>query len=333
MARFAAGTTSSDNTSTEEASRLQFHKINLLRQNLVGYHNLIQNVLAYFTNNLLLFLDDFYFIERQYQPYVLDYLHSLSKGSNLYLKIGTIRYRTTLLQYDKKTSQPIGMEPSHDILPIDLDYSLDNLTAMSGVLDEILDIYAAKAGLQMSDIDHLFTAGGKKMLHIASGGVPRDFLNLFVRSQDIARRSKLIKLEKKVIGEAAKQYLDTTKRSNLSEDSTNDSNKLEELIERIRQFAIETKRSTVILVKEDESSEHPEEYERLKQLMDFRFLHLVDQSTSATYGDRKRYEAYMLDAGLWAAPRATNLVEVDFETADEKGRKDQIRNSPKFQLS
>jgi len=320
--------------SIEEASRLQVHKISVLQQKLVGYHALIQQTLKFLSNKMLLFLDDFYFVEQKHQPYILDYLHSLSKGSNLYLKIGTIRYRTNLLQNDPKTGQPIGMQLAHDIMTIDLDYSLDNLATMSSVLDEILGIYAQQIGLDGSDLDSLFTAGGKRMLHIASGGVPRDFLNLFIKSQTIAKLHRLLKLDKqRAIGEAAKQYLDETKKANLTEDTTGDYAKLEELIERIRQFAIEEKRSTVILVCEDESSRHFEEYELLKQLMDFRFIHLVDPSTSATYGDRKRYEAFMLDAGLWASPRAPNLIEVEFDKKDENGRKDQLRNCPKFQLS
>ena len=117
------------------------------------------------------------------------------------------------------------------------------------------------------------------------------------------------------------------------DDSAGDTSPLEHIIGRICQFSIEGKKKTVFLVGQDEGSRHPEEYDRLRQLMDLRFVHIVDSHTSATYGGRRRYEGYMVDAGLWASPRRPGLIEVDFDKRDESGRKDELRNCPIFKLT
>jgi len=322
-------------TSTvQEATETSIVKIERLQQNLETYHDLLTELLNNLNKDMMLFLDDFYFIGKQDQPNVIDYLHRLSKGTRMYLKLGTIRYRTILYRTYAETGRTIGVELNNDIFPINLDYTLEDSAVMANFLDQILHKFAELVGIQSSEIDNLFTEGGKHMLHLASGGVPRDFLNLFVKSQSIAKTIMLKRIEKqRAVGEAARQYLNETKRENLFDDSAGDTSPLERLIERICQFAIEDKKRTVLLVGQDEGSRHPEAYDRLRQLMDLRFVHIVDSHTSATYGRRRRYEGYMVDAGLWASPRRPGLIEVDFDKRDESGRKDELRNCPIFKLT
>jgi hypothetical protein len=323
----------SGSSTVEEATKTTIQKFNRLQQSLEQYHVLLVEILNELKRDIMLFLDDFYFISKQDQPKVIDYLHRLSKGTNMYLKIGTIRYRTRLRETLTTTGEPIGVDLSNDIFPIDLDYSLENLIAMSDFLDKILGTFAKRAEVSMDDIDALFTKGGKKLLHLASGGVPRDFLNLFLWSQDIAVKANRPKLEKRrVIGEAARRYLEEAKMPNFSDDSIGDSDSLRKLLEHIRESTIEKNKKTVFLINKEESAKYQEEYDKLKQLMDLRLVHLVDSSTSASYGGRKTYEGYMLDVGLWASPRIPGLKEVNFSKRDSSGRKDELRNCPKVRL-
>lgn len=320
-------------STVQEATETTIVKIKRLQQNLEIYHALLDELVNKLNQDMMLFLDDFYFISKRDQPDVVDYLHRLSKGTRMNLKLGTIRYRTLLYQMSRETGRTIGVELNNDIFPINLDYTLEDLAVMDSFLDQILQKFADRVGIHSSDLDNLFTGGGKKLLHLASGGVPRDFLNLFVKSQSIAKAYMLNKMQKqRVVGEAARQYLNETKRPNLFDDSVGEASPLEYMIDRICRFSIEDKRKTVFLVGQDEGSRHPEEYDRLKQLMDLRFVHIVDSHTSATYGGRRRYEGYMVDAGLWASPRRPGLIEVDFDKRDESGRKDELRNCRIFPL-
>jgi len=320
-------------SSVEETTEITRIKVNKLQQNLEIYHDKLENLLKKIDRDMMLFLDDFYFIAKQDQPQVIDYLHRLSKGTKMYLKLGTIRYRTSLYRVSSKNGKTTGVELNNDIFPIELDYTLEDFKVMSNFLDQVLIKFAEGLNIEINDLDGLFTEGGKKLLHLASGGVPRDFLNLFLKSQSIARSLMLKKMEKqRVVGEAARQYLTETKWPNLSEDTVGDVFILENLIQRIRRFSINEKRKTVFLVNQEEKSQNSEEYDRLKQLMDLRFIHLVDSHTSATYGRRGRYEGYIVDSGFWASPRIPGLVEVDFNKRDASGRKDELRNCPIFKL-
>lgn len=320
-------------STVKEATETTVEKIAGLQKNLEMYHNLIVEILGEIKKSMMLFIDDFYFIERQRQPDVIDYIHRLCKGTNMFLKLGTIKYRTKLYRISSQSGKVIGVELDNDIFSIDLDYTLEDLTVMSTFLDRVLHKFAEMVNVQVDELDTLFTTGGKNLLHLASGGVPRDFLNLFLRSQDIAKKIMVPKLEKqRVVGEAARQYLNQVKKQNFSEDSIGDSVPLQQLMDKISRFAIERRKKTVILIDQEETSKYPEEYDRLKQLMDLRFVHLVDSNTSATYGGRKRYEGYMVDVGLWASPRKPGLVEVDFGKRDSSGRKDELRNCPIFKL-
>jgi hypothetical protein len=64
-------------------------------------------------------VDDFYLIDPSVQPDVVDYLHRLVRGTDLYLKVGTVRHRTSLARHDGRT---IGVELYQDVEAIDLDH-------------------------------------------------------------------------------------------------------------------------------------------------------------------------------------------------------------------
>jgi Cdc6-like AAA superfamily ATPase len=68
--------------------------------------------------SLLLVLDDFYFISKDKQPLVLDHLHGITKRSDVWLKIGSVRSRT---QSYADGDPPLGMQPPHDLQHLSLD--------------------------------------------------------------------------------------------------------------------------------------------------------------------------------------------------------------------
>jgi hypothetical protein len=203
-------------STVEEATETTVVKIARLQQNLESYHNLIVELLDKLKKSMMLFIDDFYFITKQNQPDVVDYLHRVCKGTNMFIKLGTIRYRTKLYRTSPQNGRIIGVELDNDIFSIDLDYTLEDMAVMSSFLDQILRTFAEKVNIQIQELDTIFTEGGKNLLHLSSGGVPRDFLNLFLRGQGIASKLMLQKLEKqRVIGEAARQYLNEVKNKTL----------------------------------------------------------------------------------------------------------------------
>lgn len=71
------------------------------------------------------------------------------------------------------------MEVGHDIQEIDLDYTLDRFDDLKAFMRELLD--GACKAMDIEYDSKILSQAGFTQLCLASGGVPRDFLSLFVR--------------------------------------------------------------------------------------------------------------------------------------------------------
>ena len=76
-------------------------------------------------------LDDLYHIRKSDQPRVIDYFHRLGKSANLWIKIGTIRHRSS---WYVNGDPPIGMKIGDDGDEIDLDLTLEKYQQAKRVL-------------------------------------------------------------------------------------------------------------------------------------------------------------------------------------------------------
>jgi hypothetical protein len=74
------------------------------------------------------------------------------------------------------------------------------------------------------------------------------------------------------------------------------------------------------------------DYQAIKELVDLRFLHLVNPNTSASNSDGTRYSAYMLDIGLFPNSNPRGFQQVEPGQKDEHHREDKIRSAPKLDL-
>lgn len=66
--------------------------------------------------------------------------------------------------------------------------------------------------------------------------------------------------------------------------------------------------------------------------MDFKLIHLVDESTSAASGRPGRFEAYTLDFALFMEPRRRNIEIVRFWETDDQRRRVRLREAPDYPL-
>jgi len=87
------------------------------------------------------------------------------------------------------------------------------------------------------------------------------------------------------------------------------------------------------LVAKDELDRDPQFRQAIRELVDLRLVHLVDHNTSRAPSDGRRYEAYLLDIGLYDNPRPRNFAQVEPGQHDDKARKDSLRASPLFDLT
>jgi len=105
-------------------SEFEENKLDTLERHLSDYKSALVEELQkskYQTGYVI--LDDYYLIKKESQPDVIDYMHRLLRGTDYYLKVGTVRHRTNLIRYEEQT---IGVELRQDIEELNLDRTLEN---------------------------------------------------------------------------------------------------------------------------------------------------------------------------------------------------------------
>jgi len=304
-------------------------KLDFLRLELTNFKDLFDKASTICKNEpIFLVFDDFYFVSKEFQPDLIDYFHRLTKDTNLFIKIATIKHRSRLYRRDK--GNYIGVELGHDIHAIDMDYTLDNFEDLTSFMHLLLGSANRASGANL-EIDELFMGDGFTQLCLASGGVPRDFLSLFV---DLVNKS--VRLESRGIGkievtEAAIANVNS-KIDSFRKDTGSEENILEKYLNTIKDFVYTEKRTNAFLVAKNDFQNFPQEAQAIRELIDSRLIHLVEKSTSSAPSDGLQYEAYIIDISLYDSSRPRDFNQIEPGEADAKSRKDKIRSAPKLSL-
>ncbi|PTX62888.1 hypothetical protein C8N46_102288 [Kordia periserrulae] len=299
----------------------EIDKLNELKTSIDFNKNIINEIVQFTGRQLILILDDFYFIPRDIQPFLLDYFHRLSKSNDFYLKIGTIKHRSHL--YFQSNKSYIGMELNADVYDIDLDYTLDKWNELKKFKRKLLDTAINSSGAKF-DIDSVFNEQSFNQLCIASGGVPRDFLVLFIKSCQLINENKMRITVPEVREIAIQNFIN--KKNALAKDSTDESNILELYINYLRDFVFKQRRTNVFLIENDSLNKNDKIKNVIRELVDLRFIHIIDNNTSAAPSDGKRYSAYLLDVSLYDNGRPRNFKEVE---PDIQTNRQGVRGAPR----
>lgn len=326
---YAGGEGETSKSSSRQVSRsLPREKIDYLRLELTKYKDLIVSIASLFeAKPIFLVMDDLYFVVKDTQPELIDYFHRLTKGTNLFLKIATIKHRSKL--YRRTSTQYIGVELGHDIFEIDMDYTLDSFEELQGFMRQLLRTAIEQANSNVP-VEDMFAGDGFAQLCLASGGVPRDFLSLFVT---LANESALTgeAIGKVSVNEVAianvKSKMESMKRDSGDEDAI-----LDGCLKGIKRFVYDEKRTNAFLLAKDDLDRNDQARQAVRELVDLRLIHLVDQNTSRAPSDGRRYEAYILDVALYDNARPRKFRQIEPGQRDEKARKDALRASPVFAL-
>lgn len=311
----------------EKSRAFKIDKLNVLKNELPQFKHLIESTSEYLGKDIFLILDDFYFIRKTEQPYFIDFFHRLSKNTPLYLKVATIKHRSSLYIQGETF---VGVEIGHDAQALNLDYSLENFNALVSFMKDLLNHINSKVGVQI-DYNQLLTDNAFRFLCLASGGVPRDFFSLF-----ILLGNKMLDGQKTIskpnVIECSIENL-PNKFDAFKTDSAEEKGLLEHYLQFIRQEIVETKRYNSFLVSNSEILKFPQINQALKELVDLRLLHLVNSNISSAPSDGLRYSAYMVDIGLFPNSNPRNFQQIEPGQKDEKGRDDRIRSAPKLHLN
>ncbi|MGA2168682.1 MAG: hypothetical protein ABSG62_10755 [Terracidiphilus sp.] len=280
-------------------------KVDLLHRRIIEYQKIFRDLAELSRGDSYLVLDDLYHIRRADQPRVIDYFHRLGKSSNMWVKIGTIRHRST---WYINGDPPLGMKIGDDSDEIDLDLTLEHYQQAKDFLQRILHGFFESVKLKTDDI---LTDGALDRMVLASGGVARDFLGIFRRSIVVARNRKGGPRGPKIgvedVNGAAGEY-DKYKREELRRDTfKGEETSIEQEFANVRDFCLGSANSNCFLIEKDAN---PDLYERIEELTDLRLVHKVRSRVTVSSRPGKLFEAFMLDVSQYTASRKKRELEI-----------------------
>jgi hypothetical protein len=231
----------------------------------------------------------------------------------------------------KNRPQTIGIELAQDVEEITLDRTLEDLEQTQEFLGTMLASMGQRA--RIGDIRDLFNPEALQALTLASGGVPRDFLTVFVHAVELVQAERKTRwITPRDVYKGAGRLAYQNKLRHLREDANGDAGGLERVLVDLMRFCLKEKRKTGFLISQEEAQRNSREHEIIQQLMDFKLIHVVEPDTSAASGRPGRYEAYTLDFSLFMEPRRRNIEIVEFWKRGDDSHRVGVRELPVYPL-
>lgn len=304
------GSTERSNDRRQIEDTYTYEKEAYLHRNIQRYRQLIVELAKISESDAFLFLDDLYHIRRPDQARVIDYFHRLAKNNHLWLKVGTIRHRTTWYTH----APSIGVKLGDDADDVDLDISLEQYALAKDFLTHILrDFFGGSLQLNM-----VLTDEAKDRLVLASGGVARDFLGIFRRSVEVAKQRILElgaqhrgpRVGAEDVNQAAGSY-DATKQEELQFDlgseEGNERSDLTKEYENIRVFCTQIAKANILSVDKDNPRE---KLELIEEIVDLRLLHKIQSNVSVSKRQGHKFASYLLDLSQYTGERKIRDFEM-----------------------
>ncbi|MFS0901141.1 hypothetical protein [Mycolicibacterium litorale] len=300
---------------------------------------LVSDVLA-----LYLFIDDFYLYPLDGQALLLDKLASTFRDCNGWLKLASIERLTRAFE----PSTRLGLEVPHDATVIDLDVTLEQPNITQEFLESVMQSYIKSVGI--ASLRSIAKPEALGRLVLSSGGVPRDYLNLFANSIVGARkaRAQAAEIGREDVSKAAGEYSQSKKRDLEQDVGAEESRRVLSVLENITGEVKGAHHATYFRV--DLAQKALPNYELLARLVDLRFCHLVQASVSDQHRAGIKYEAYLLALseyadvrvqrnlrvldivnGKWVAKTTGKARSSELLTATQL--RDKLRNSPVVDMS
>jgi hypothetical protein len=248
-------------------------------------------------NHVYVFLDDFHLLAPTEQPSVLHLVHGVLKGANGWLKVAGLR--SLLNYYSPRTRE--GLQVPGDAQSISLDLTLENPEAAETHLRAILEGFLRAVGYSV--IGDVIPESAFRRLVWANAGVPRDFLQMFARAIEHARRNRHSLVTLSDVNVAIGEF-GQGKANELSQDARNAEGDLRKMLSALESYCLDENQKNAFLVRSEDSQER-----RLVQtLSDLRLVHLISQSTTPDKAGQ-RYEAFILDYSMFTGFRRRPNIE------------------------
>ena len=193
----------------------------------------------------------------------------------------------------------------------------------------LLEHINKKVGVEIN-YNNLLTDNAFRFLCLASGGVPRDFLSLFINLGDKMQNDGK-NISKPNVIDCSIENL-PNKMEAFKTDTADEKAVLEHYLLYVKEEIINGKRINAFLVSNNDVLKYPKINQAIKELVDLRLFHLVNSNISSAPSDGLRYSAYMIDISLFPNANPRNFTQIEPGQRDERSREDKLRSSPKLNL-
>ncbi|MGL6127524.1 hypothetical protein [Chryseobacterium artocarpi] len=274
---------------------------------------------------IVLYLDDFYLINLNSQPEVIQYFHDIYKNSrndSFCSKICSIPNRTKLNKDGK-----VDFSLKDDFSPIRLDKELYDFDNLIDFLLKVTSNLNPNIEISTTDLRSLFSNDEVlKFTVVATGGVPRDFLVILSEVIKIAKSENSNKIKKEHLYSAISD-LKQDKESNIEIECDIPVEKIREAIEIIQREIVDDLKTNVILYPENLSKSHENV---LKNLINLRYLHVINETTSSEKTKKENFVSYLIDMTFYATGKRLkqNFDFRQFWVQDSGHRHKYLRSAP-----
>lgn len=324
-------------TKSEDRKFMQSSEVKVTTKNEKKYcrSELVENVkevLSFIFNeykrlrneSVILYLDDFYLIDMERQPYIVQYLHDIYKDCSNGSFCFNICSLPSRLRINKAGS--IDLSFKDDFSTIKLDNDLSELISSKEYLLKILVTLSPELGITKQDIESLFVTDEVLLYSVIStGGVPRDFLLSFSELVRTARSDNKDRIAKEHVYLVVKN-LREDKDNNIEDDSDISPEVIRNAIKILNEQVIDGLKTSVILYPKKIAEQHDA---LLKNLVNLRYLHVIKETTSSETRKREEFTAYLVDMSFYAVNRRMKS-DFDFRRfweRDADSRLNQLRLS------
>lgn len=299
------------NLEREKESKLNFTQNNITYISFTEISKILDE-LTYQLNEvrIVCLLDEWSEIPLDLQPYLAELLKRVFIASNYTFKIAAIPYRTKL-RISTHGDIKIGLEEGGDIFPLNIDnryiYEKDKITTRN-FYNELLKNHLYEIDEELFKkidenkfINIFFATQSLSEILIASAGIPRDFINLFILSFN-NRINKSQRIILKNVRNATTEWYSSDKKEEIDKDILT-----KKFFEELVNIVIIEKAKTHFLL--------PQKYSdnaQIRKLVDLRVLHLREKGISHRHIQSKTYDVYSIDYGSYTSLDITkNTLDTD----------------------
>lgn len=266
---------------------------------------------------LYVFLDDFHLVDTDSQADILHAIHGALKGANGWLKVAGIG--SVLNFYDP--ARHIGLQVPGDAQELSLDLTLEDPATAEAHLKTILDSFLCAVGYRFSS--QVIDDTAFRRLVWATAGVPRDFLQMFARALEHARRNRHQAVTVSDVNIAIGEF-GQRKMAELEQDARNEQGELKELLANLENLCLNSNKVNGFLLRSEES-----DVRRMVHILrDLRLVHLIHQSITAKKPG-ERYEAFILDYSLFTGFRRRQNIKEMRPEGGPQFKASELRKLPK----